>query len=73
MRSSIKTLRSALYSIVPIMATEMGLSELQAGTLLTGFFPGVRALRLLHDRFPCLLFKGILCIWCGYVLTPVLV
>ena len=39
-RSSIKTLRSALYSIVPIMATEMGLSEVQAGTLLTGFFPG---------------------------------
>lgn len=37
---SIKTLRSALYSIVPIMATEMGLSEVQAGTLLTGFFPG---------------------------------
>jgi MFS family permease len=38
--SSIKTLRSALYSIVPIMATEMGLSPVQAGTLLTGFFPG---------------------------------
>eukprot|EP01048_Picozoa_sp_COSAG05_P005121 COSAG05_NODE_296_length_11959_cov_17.897639_8_plen_433_part_00 len=37
---SIKTLRTALNSVVPIMAYEMQLTAAQSGALLSAFFPG---------------------------------